>query len=259
MNASINSTLISNQAVSVIEYKGVPVVTSEMLADFYGTDTDNIRQNFARNSEKFIESKHLFRLEGDELKSFRLCVTESHAQISTKTRFLTLWTERGAMRHAKLLETDRAWEVFEQLEDSYFRSKQSAIATPQDLPTALRLAADLAEQKAVVEQQLAIAEPKAIALDQIADTTSLFTIRETAKMIKSKERELVNELLRRGWVYRDKRDALQPYAEKIAAGYVTTVMTAPVKRASGKVFSQLRITAKGVTRLGYLAAKGVAE
>ncbi|KAA9920381.1 hypothetical protein, partial [Escherichia coli] len=33
---------------------------------------------------------------------------------------LILWTERGAARHAKMLETDQAWEVFEKLEDSYF-------------------------------------------------------------------------------------------------------------------------------------------
>ncbi|EOL0007810.1 P22AR C-terminal domain-containing protein, partial [Escherichia coli] len=41
-------------------------------------------------------------------------------QISPKTRSLILWTERGAARHAKMLETDRAWEVFEKLEDCYF-------------------------------------------------------------------------------------------------------------------------------------------
>ncbi|EMX6652828.1 ORF6N domain-containing protein, partial [Salmonella enterica] len=33
---------------------------------------------------------------------------------------LILWTERGAARHAKMLETDQAWEVFEKLEDCYF-------------------------------------------------------------------------------------------------------------------------------------------
>lgn len=258
----MNTTaVINSQAVSVVEYKGVPVVTSEMLADFYGTDTDNIKQNSSRNADKFIDGKHFFKLEGLELRDFKDMVTNGH-YVPKNTARLTLWTERGAMRHAKLLETDRAWEVFEQLEDSYFRIKQSNQIVLPDFTDPAQAAICWAEQyqaRKAVEQQLAITEPKAIALDQIADTTSLFTIRETAKMIKSKERELVNELLRRGWVYRDKRDALQPYAEKIAAGYVTTVMTAPVKRASGKVFSQLRITAKGVTRLGYLAAKGVAE
>ncbi len=37
-----------------------------------------------------------------------------------KARSLILWTERGAARHAKMLETDQAWEVFEKLEDCYF-------------------------------------------------------------------------------------------------------------------------------------------
>ncbi|HHN9115727.1 TPA: ORF6N domain-containing protein, partial [Escherichia coli] len=45
-------------------------------------------------------------------------------QISPKARSLILWTERGAARHAKMLETDQAWEVFEKLEDCYFSQKQ---------------------------------------------------------------------------------------------------------------------------------------
>ncbi len=41
-------------------------------------------------------------------------------QSLSKNRSLILWTERGAARHAKMLETDKAWEVFEKLEDNYF-------------------------------------------------------------------------------------------------------------------------------------------
>ncbi len=40
--------------------------------------------------------------------------------MSVMTRTLYLWTRRGAMRHAKMLNTDKAWDVFEMLEDSYF-------------------------------------------------------------------------------------------------------------------------------------------
>lgn len=41
-------------------------------------------------------------------------------KIGPKVRTATLWTERGAARHAKMLETDQAWDVFEALEDNYF-------------------------------------------------------------------------------------------------------------------------------------------
>ncbi|EGA8634781.1 hypothetical protein ABRM53_005331 [Escherichia coli] len=43
--------------------------------------------------------------------------------MSPKARSLILWTERGAARHAKMLETDQAWDVFEKLEDCYFSQK----------------------------------------------------------------------------------------------------------------------------------------
>jgi len=113
---------------------------------------------------------------------------------------------------------------------------------------------------AQANEQLAIAAPKAVAFDRIADTTNLFTIREAAKTLKTKERDLVALLLNRGWAYRDTRSVMQPYAEKIARGYVTSVMTKPITGTDGqeRVFSQLRITAKGVTRLSEILAKGVA-
>lgn len=124
---------INDTQVSIINFKSVPVVTTEMLSGFYGTDTDNIRKNFSNNKQRFVEGKHFFKIVGEELKNFvgdlksltnDLLVNNVHAQISSKTRVLTLWTERGAARHAKMLDTDQAWEVFEQLEDCYFVRKE---------------------------------------------------------------------------------------------------------------------------------------
>ena len=44
--------------------------------------------------------------------------------VSPNARHLVLWTERGAARHAKMLDTDQAWDVFEQLEDCYFHRQE---------------------------------------------------------------------------------------------------------------------------------------
>lgn len=62
---------INDKEISIINYKAIPIVTTEMLADFYGTDIDNIRQNFSRNAERFVEGKHFYKLEGSELKALR--------------------------------------------------------------------------------------------------------------------------------------------------------------------------------------------
>lgn len=127
MNAIVK---IEEQNVNVVEYKNLPVLTTTQLAEFYGTDQNNIQKNHSRNSERFIEGKHFFRVDGDELRYFKKSLTDSES-VSPNTRSLTLWTEKGAARHAKILETDQAWEIFEQLEDCYFAVKEIAQPNPQ--------------------------------------------------------------------------------------------------------------------------------
>ncbi|MCH7331420.1 ORF6N domain-containing protein [Acinetobacter modestus] len=117
---------INDTQVSIINFKSVPVLTSEQLAGFYGTEAVRIQQNHTRNKDRFIEGKHFFKIIGQELKDFvtSLKIVANFPAISNKTRSLILWTERGAARHAKMLDTDQAWEVFEQLEDCYFVRKE---------------------------------------------------------------------------------------------------------------------------------------
>ncbi|HBC3229223.1 TPA: ORF6N domain-containing protein [Escherichia coli] len=106
------------ESLVVVTYSNVPVITTGLLANLYKTEEKHIRQNFKRNECRFIAGKHFFKVSGCELDSLR--TSQRGLQISPKTRSLILWTERGAARHAKMLETDRAWEVFEKLEDCYF-------------------------------------------------------------------------------------------------------------------------------------------
>ncbi|EIK6980251.1 ORF6N domain-containing protein [Salmonella enterica subsp. enterica serovar Amager] len=106
------------ESLVIVTYSNVPVITTELLAKLYETEEKHIRQNFKRNECRFIAGKHFFKVSGSELDDLR--TSQRGLQISPKTRSLILWTERGAARHAKMLETDQAWEVFEKLEDCYF-------------------------------------------------------------------------------------------------------------------------------------------
>lgn len=118
--------------LQIVEYRGQRVATTEQLAAGYGTTVDRIRQNFNRNKARFIEGKHCFQVEGKELDDLR--VSFSDAQISPKTRTLTLWTERGAANHAKMLETDQAWEYYNDLTEFYFtRRDGKALPAPGEL------------------------------------------------------------------------------------------------------------------------------
>lgn len=120
-----------------LSYQGVPVLTTEMLAQAYEVEAKRIRQNFANNRERFVKGKHFFIITSNELKDFRLQVENFDSQISPKVRALTLWTERGAARNAKMLDSDRAWDVFELLEETFFHvAKPEPVKTPDKLAEA---------------------------------------------------------------------------------------------------------------------------
>lgn len=123
-----------------LSYQGVPVLTTEMLAQAYEVEPYQIRQNFRNNRERFVEGKHFFIITSGELKEFRLQVESFYSQISPKVRALTLWTERGAARNAKMLDSDRAWDVFELLEETFFRVVRPAPSpTPDDFTGTLSI------------------------------------------------------------------------------------------------------------------------
>jgi len=106
-----------------IAHGGRPVVTTALLARLYGTEAKRIQNNYMRNATRFEQGKHFFKVEGKELADLRPSLGGS--QISAKARSLMLWTERGAARHAKMLETNEAWDVFEKLEDCYFAKPEN--------------------------------------------------------------------------------------------------------------------------------------
>ena len=132
------TTQVSVETLSTITYKQIPVITTELLAHLYGTEAIRIRQNHHENKGRFIEEKHFFKLEGETLREFKHRVAFNYSvKIARNVRYLILWTERGAARHAKMLETDRAWEVFEKLEDCYFSQCEKNTGKQEKKPNGL--------------------------------------------------------------------------------------------------------------------------
>lgn len=106
----------------VIEVRGIRVLTTRQIAEMYGTTKDKIIYNFNYNKEKYVLGKHYIEVSGDELRRLK---TTYENQISFKyAKSLYFWTEKGALLHAKSLNTDKAWEVYDYLVDFYFRAKE---------------------------------------------------------------------------------------------------------------------------------------
>lgn len=108
--------------LQVIEVKGQRVLTTKQIAELYGTEVVAIQQNFRYNKKNYQLGKHYIELSGKELQEFK-ANPEIYDQIKY-AKHLYLWTEKGALLHAKSLNTDKAWEVYDYLVDFYFHAKK---------------------------------------------------------------------------------------------------------------------------------------
>lgn len=97
------------------------------------------------------------------------------------------------------------------------KAVSAGIAIPTTLPEALRLAADLAEQRDEAKRALSIAAPKADALDSISAGKKALTFTQAAKLLGIKREQLIEWLRSNGWIYRQ-NDAWVAYHEHIRNG-----------------------------------------
>lgn len=112
-----------------VEVKGIRVLTTRQLAQAYETTRQLISYNFNYNKHRYTEGKHYITLAGDELRAFKAS-HEIHDNLKY-AHIAYFWTEKGALLHAKSLNTDKAWEVYEYLVDYYFRAEeQKKVSAP---------------------------------------------------------------------------------------------------------------------------------
>ncbi|WMX69727.1 ORF6C domain-containing protein [Lactococcus cremoris] len=109
--------------LQITELNGQRVLTTQQIAEGYGTDSASITKNFNNNKSRFCEGKHFFLLKGADLKDFKSNIQN----LDTVGKFanqLYLWTEKGALLHAKSLGTDEAWDMYDILVDTYFKVQE---------------------------------------------------------------------------------------------------------------------------------------
>lgn len=116
------------QLPDTVKVKGIKVLTTRQLAVAYDTSKQIISYNFNYNKHRYIEGKHYIALEGEELRAFKAS-HEIHDNLKY-AHVAYFWTEKGALLHAKSLNTDKAWEVYDYLVDFYFRAKEEPKPVP---------------------------------------------------------------------------------------------------------------------------------
>lgn len=154
--------------LQVIKHKNERVLLTSQLAESYGTDNKLISYNFNHNKNRYTEGKHYYLLQGEELKAFR----EIH-DLPNNLNKIYLWTERGAFLHAKSLNTDKAWEVYDSLVEHYFKVKDTGYQIPSTPMEALGLMFEVQKQ---TDQRLEHLEN-----NMTIDTTQQYHLEKMAK------------------------------------------------------------------------------
>jgi phage anti-repressor protein/phage antirepressor YoqD-like protein len=113
---------------------------------------------------------------------------------------------------------------------------------PKTYGSALKLAGELEEKRALLEAENKELKPKAQYFDALVDTNLLTGIRDTAKEIKLGQKQFVNLLLESGYVFRNREGNLRPYIQ-----HVPDLMQLKDVRdeKTGRSYTQLYITPKG--------------
>jgi hypothetical protein len=180
-----------------IEHKSQRVLTTQQIAESYETSTDNISKNYTRNMDRYHLGIHFFILEGEELKAFK--ASGQIDGLPANANRIFLWTERGAFHHAKSLNTDKAWELYDKLVGTYFASvelKQHIDSEKLSPQTQLLLQLSQSIARSELEQQRIeqIALEAKSGLDQARETIS--NIKDTmAELPKDQWRKWINTSL----------------------------------------------------------------
>ena len=140
------------------------------------------------------------------------------------------------------IRINRRWQELE--------AQASAPVIPATLSEALRLAADQAELIEHQQSRLALAEPKAAALDVIDSSIGSLNVRDTAKTLGIPQNKFVNWCIAHDWMYRDNRNKLKMSSIRMKQGFMEERAVTYQGNSNERVATtQPLFTPKGLTRL----------
>lgn len=223
---------------SILNVNSVATMTSREIAELTGKEHKNvladIRDMLAALSLDTADFSAVYLSEnGQYYDCFKLPEREclilvSGYSIAMRAKIIDRWQE---------LEAQTAQPVIDLNNPEHLRG----------------LLGSYAEKAIALQSQLAIAAPKADALDRIAGATGSITIREAAKDLQVKPLAFSNWLKENKWIYKQGRSNLA-HQPRIDAGYMAHKVTlVEVEGDDGVTFekpvTQARITPKGLAKL----------
>lgn len=198
-----------------------------------------------------------FALEGTDYEVYGLGTNAQGGRPTTNYLLSIEFAKKLAMQ----VRTEMGERIRNYFLECERKASQPVVALPDFTNPALaaRAWADEYQAKQVAQEQLAIAAPKAAALDTLSHAKGALGIRETANTVGIPERKFIarctdeNKPISSRFMYRDDKNKLRAYAHRIKQGFMTQKITSYAGR-NGKdiVTVQVKFTAAGVAHVAKL-------
>lgn len=219
------------------------------------------RKEVATTEKPYKELRH-----DDFMRKVPSVLGEGHAPkfIGTQnygnnnTRHIYHFPKREACLMAMSYSYELQAQVFDRMTamEEALKAQKPVELSRMDL---IQLALAAEQENIALKQHVAVLEPKAKGLDRIADCTNVLGIRESAKVLKVGQNQLVQYLIDHKVVYRDQHGKIQAYQKSVDQKLIHVVTSAPRLFESGeKVFTQVKLTQKLITRIAKWLEQGVA-
>lgn len=175
-----------------------------------------------RELHEFLEVKEKYTQWFDRMKEYGFDESIDFMSLSEKTE--KPLGGRPSIDHQLTIEMAKEISMLQRNERGkkarqYFIKLEEQWNSPEMImKRALDFANEAVKKLQLVNNQLTvdkqIMQPKADYFDELVDRNLLTNFRDTAKQLEIKEKDFINFLMDKKYIYRDKKGKLMPYADK---------------------------------------------
>lgn len=228
-------------------------MSDKTVAEIHGMEIKHIRELVTRNIKRFKNEIDYIDLKVVVPNDHNLMTSLGYSKMQiSKSQHIYLFSERGYAKLIKIMDTDEAWDVHDQIMDEYFVLREKS--------REMKLAEGMLAANAVIEEQRErIRELEETEKDwkTLMDTTGTFSINQLSQFINIGEYHLFEYLRKLKVLWKNENNDNVPYRQHLSSGKFAVV---PAVAPNGVVHSQTRVYPEGIpyiTKLlrknGYLA------
>lgn len=227
-------------------------ICDKTVAELHCQPEREIRKSILRNIVRFKEGVDFidFGRRGDEITTLELLSSLGYSKQSVaQAEHIYILSERGYAKLVKIMDTDKAWDVYEHLLDEYFHLREETRQStrgrelPKDFASCLRMLADEVEYTQALEAKVEENRPKVAFAEAVAQSNKSITVAAFAKILYDRDGIAMGRNTMFRWLREQKLldSNNYPYQQYMNAGYFE--VSEVIK--NGQLYKVPFITGKG--------------